>query len=314
MALLPLWWSFMPPDTRTVSDYLGFHQPRRRSSRYPHVFTGAPIGLEFVFHPITGWQRALLAQKVNWKCSTMQWYLTSFIRIHITIEFFTGKGRERHTCTSLNRTQIFFTKDIRRLFTMNVKTMTHIPIYIYLSLSIPVAPTFQLRAFVQSFVSLQLLNPKRVGRTPWTADESVVRTLPTHIINADGHQWLVWDSNPRSLCSSERRQFMPYTERPLWSAHIPPVLKKAVTNKTGTILRASNNSSKGWTLHEKCQPSQWQSVSRFDFTVRLHVSHPTPLPPKCRSFPPGYFLFTSSFTILSYLSLSSMMWFHDNAC
>jgi hypothetical protein len=38
-----------------------------------------------------------------------------------------------------------------------------------LSLSLPpVAPTLELRASVKRFVSLQLLNPKIVGRTPRT--------------------------------------------------------------------------------------------------------------------------------------------------
>jgi hypothetical protein len=38
-----------------------------------------------------------------------------------------------------------------------------------LSLSLfPVAPTFEHRASVKCFVSLQFLNPKTVGWTPWT--------------------------------------------------------------------------------------------------------------------------------------------------
>jgi hypothetical protein len=35
----------------------------------------------------------------------------------------------------------------------------------------PVAPTLEHRACVKRFVTLQLLNPKTVGRTPWTGDQ-----------------------------------------------------------------------------------------------------------------------------------------------
>jgi hypothetical protein len=54
---------------------------------------------------------------------------------------------------------------------------------IVLSLSLspppPVATTLEHRASVKRFVSLQFLNPKTVGRTPWTGDEPVARPLPT---------------------------------------------------------------------------------------------------------------------------------------
>jgi hypothetical protein len=43
----------------------------------------------------------------------------------------------------------------------------------------PVVPTLELRASVKPFVSLQFLNPKTIGRTPWTGDQHVARTLPT---------------------------------------------------------------------------------------------------------------------------------------
>jgi hypothetical protein len=48
-----------------------------------------------------------------------------------------------------------------------------------------------------------------VCRTPWTRDQSIAKSLPTHRIKADRYICLEWDSNPRSQCSSERRQFMP---------------------------------------------------------------------------------------------------------
>jgi hypothetical protein len=47
-----------------------------------------------------------------------------------------------------------------------------------------------------------------VGKTPWTGNQPVARPLPIHRTNAHRHPCLQWDSNPRSLCSSERRQFM----------------------------------------------------------------------------------------------------------
>jgi hypothetical protein len=43
-----------------------------------------------------------------------------------------------------------------------------------------------------------------------------------HKQNKRTHSCLVWDSNPRSQCSSRRRQFMPQTSRPRWSAQINP--------------------------------------------------------------------------------------------
>jgi hypothetical protein len=75
-----------------------------------------------------------------------------------------------------------------------------------LSLS-PVAPTLEHRASMKRFVSLEFLNPKTVGRTPWTAiSTSQGLYLHKHRINADRHPCLQWDSDPRSQCSSERRQ------------------------------------------------------------------------------------------------------------
>jgi hypothetical protein len=43
----------------------------------------------------------------------------------------------------------------------------------------PVAPTLQHIASVKRFVSLQILNLKTVGKTPWTGDHPVARPLPT---------------------------------------------------------------------------------------------------------------------------------------
>jgi hypothetical protein len=59
------------------------------------------------------------------------------------------------------------------------------------------------------FFSLLILYT--VGRTPWTGDQPVARPLPTHRTTQTQNKrietCLEWDSNPRSQCSSERRQF-----------------------------------------------------------------------------------------------------------
>jgi hypothetical protein len=63
-----------------------------------------------------------------------------------------------------------------------------------------------------------------IGRTPWTGDQPVAMQLPTYRTTQTEDKrtqtsmpW--WDSNPRSQLSSERRQFMPQTARPLWWAY-----------------------------------------------------------------------------------------------
>jgi hypothetical protein len=55
------------------------------------------------------------------------------------------------------------------------------------------------------------------GRTPWTNDKLVARPLPKHkttqtqnqTYTHTKHTCLAWDSNPRSLLPSERKEFMP---------------------------------------------------------------------------------------------------------
>jgi hypothetical protein len=59
---------------------------------------------------------------------------------------------------------------------------THLgmPTLVQLSVSLfPVDSNLVHRASVTRFVSLQFLNPKTVGRTPWTGDQPVARPLPT---------------------------------------------------------------------------------------------------------------------------------------
>jgi hypothetical protein len=59
------------------------------------------------------------------------------------------------------------------------------------SLPFSVAPTLEHRASVKRFVSLQFINPKTVGRPPWTGDQPFAKLLPaqgnTNRINADIH-------------------------------------------------------------------------------------------------------------------------------
>jgi hypothetical protein len=56
--------------------------------------------------------------------------------------------------------------------------------WVFLSLSLsPVTPTLEHRASVKRFVSLQFLNPKTVGRTPWMRDQPVLRPLPIQTQN-----------------------------------------------------------------------------------------------------------------------------------
>jgi hypothetical protein len=52
----------------------------------------------------------------------------------------------------------------------------------YVSL-FPVAPTLEHCASVKRFVLLQFLNPKTVGRIPWTGDQPVARQLPIQTQN-----------------------------------------------------------------------------------------------------------------------------------
>jgi hypothetical protein len=58
----------------------------------------------------------------------------------------------------------------------------------YFSLSLfPLVPTLGDRTSVKRFVSLKFLNPKTVGRTPWTGDQPVARPLPTQTQNKHIH-------------------------------------------------------------------------------------------------------------------------------
>jgi hypothetical protein len=88
------------------------------------------------------------------------------------------------------------------------------PIYLYSCCS-----HLEHRASVKRFVSLQFLNLSHsVGLLGRVISLSQVRYL---YIKTE--QNLEWDLNPWSQCLSEQRQFMPQTERTLWSAFILPL-------------------------------------------------------------------------------------------
>jgi hypothetical protein len=73
-----------------------------------------------------------------------------------------------------------------------------------------------------------------VGRTPWAADQTVARPLLTHRKIQIQNKL---DSNPRPQCLSGRRQFMPWTERPLLSAYNSVVVLLNFLNTTPEVPR-----------------------------------------------------------------------------
>jgi hypothetical protein len=64
-------------------------------------------------------------------------------------------------------------------FTMEAVCSFETSVNVYRTLSLPVPPTFEHRASVNRFVSLQFLNPTTVGRTPWMGG-SVRRNAATY--------------------------------------------------------------------------------------------------------------------------------------
>jgi hypothetical protein len=81
----------------------------------------------------------------------------------------------------------------------------YLSVYLSIYLSMALQPLWTLAAF-------QFLNLYTVGRTPWTGDQPVSRSLPTHTTTQTRnkrtyrHPCLEWDPNPRSQRSSGRRQ------------------------------------------------------------------------------------------------------------
>jgi hypothetical protein len=83
-----------------------------------------------------------------------------------------------------------------------------------------------------------------VGRTPWTGDHHVARPLPTHRTTLTQnkriqyrHLCFEWDPNPRPQLSSEQRQFILSTARPLWLAvYFIPLSKTYLRHTLSTQL------------------------------------------------------------------------------
>jgi hypothetical protein len=82
---------------------------------------------------------------------------------------------------------------------------------------VPVAPTLEHRASVKRFHFSLLIVRQSVGFLARGIAPSQGRYLQKHRINAFRYPCLEWHSKPRSHSSSERKQFMPQTARPLWS-------------------------------------------------------------------------------------------------
>jgi hypothetical protein len=101
------------------------------------------------------------------------------------------------------------------LLTICLSVCLSVCLSIYLSMALQ--PLWTLAAFFSFLIWTQ-----SVGPLGWGISLSQGRHHHTqqhkHRINAHWHQCLVWDSNPRSQCSSGWREFMPQTARPLWAA------------------------------------------------------------------------------------------------
>jgi hypothetical protein len=78
----------------------------------------------------------------------------------------------------------------------------------------PLIPTFVAQGIRETLCFTLFLNPNTVGKTPWAGVQPVTKPLLTqdnrkHRINAHRHPCLELNSNPRSQCSSDQRQFKP---------------------------------------------------------------------------------------------------------
>jgi hypothetical protein len=90
-------------------------------------------------------------------------------------------------------------------------------------------------SFVGPWPLFHFLNPRLLGRGISPSQGRYLHTEQhRHRENAYRHPCLEWDSNPRSQRSSERRQFMPQTARPLWSAISHPIQIQMETEQIST--------------------------------------------------------------------------------
>jgi hypothetical protein len=121
---------------------------------------------------------------------------------------------------------------------------------IYLSLSLSL---WLYSPFVGHWPLFQFLNP--IHSRQHSMDGGSARRKAaaytqnnTNRIDAHRHQCLEWDSNPRSQRSSDRRQFMSETARPLWSGF-------------GFIDRRNPTGHKIWIFKKMPQKTKIQPVS-----------------------------------------------------
>jgi hypothetical protein len=68
----------------------------------------------------------------------------------------------------------------------------------------PVPSTLEHMASVKRFVSLQFLNPKAVGKTPWTGDQPVARLLPIQTQNKHIQISMPWVAFEPTIPAFER--------------------------------------------------------------------------------------------------------------
>jgi hypothetical protein len=90
-----------------------------------------------------------------------------------------------------------------------------------LSLLLLCCSHFGHKASVKHFVSLQFLNRKATGRTPWTGNQPVVRPLPTQTQNKRRQSSMPWVGFELTIPAFERAK----TGLALDSAATRPVLK-----------------------------------------------------------------------------------------
>jgi hypothetical protein len=130
--------------------------------------------------------------------------------------------------------------------------MPHLPICQLLNFHRIAKSTFQTNSvslpFTQSFNNgstalfwaLDAFSVSSAWLLWWGISLSEGRYLHTeqrkHRINTRSHPCLDWNSNPRPQYESGRRQFMPQTARPLWSAPFPFPKQKSCNVRKRTFL------------------------------------------------------------------------------
>jgi hypothetical protein len=97
-----------------------------------------------------------------------------------------------------------------------------------------------LQPFVGPWPHSEFINLYTVGKTPWRRDQPVARPLPTHRTTQTRYKRTQISMprgvfSPRFHCSSRRRQFMPQTAWPLWSAARRHRLSKKTNSLQSTV-------------------------------------------------------------------------------